>query len=102
MEKGIRINPLDYDNLKCDKCGNETFTHNIILKKIPGIVVGAGKEDQVIDLPVFVCAKCGAILKDYREMYKLEEFKEDKKPAETQSFLSNEEEQKQNITKLIL
>ena len=102
MEKGIRINPLDYDNLKCDKCGNETFTHNIILKKIPGIVMGAGKEDQLIDLPVFVCAKCGAILKEYREMYSLEEFKDNKKDGESKSFLSNDEDDRPNNSKLIL
>lgn len=72
----LKVNPLKYPNMQCDKCGHDVFHSGIILKKIPGIVMGTGGDDQIIDLPVYVCDKCGAVLKEYREAYKLEEFAE--------------------------
>jgi len=71
MENNIRINPLKYPSIKCDKCSCETFTQAVILKRIPGIEVGTGTEDQIINLPVFVCTKCGEIMKEDRELYKI-------------------------------
>ena len=71
---GQKINPLDYENIKCDKCGNETFESAFIIKNIPGLVMGNGSEDVQYPLDVVVCKKCGAIMKDYRKEYKLEEF----------------------------
>lgn len=71
----IRINPLKYPNIKCS-CGCETYIQAFILKKIPGIVAGTGSEDQIINLPVFVCSKCGEILEDYKEIYKLDKYAE--------------------------
>jgi len=75
---GPKFNPLKYENIKCDKCGNETFESAFIIKNIPGLVMGQGNEDIQYPLDVVVCKKCGAIMKDYRKEYKLEEFAEKK------------------------
>lgn len=75
---GPKINPIDYENIKCDKCGNETFEAAYIIKNIPGLVLGNGSDDVQYPLDVVVCKKCGAIMKDYRKEYKLEEFAEKK------------------------
>ena len=64
--------------LHCDKCGNETFEAAYIIKNIPGLVLGNGSDDVQYPLDVVVCKKCGAIMKDYRKEYKLEEFAEKK------------------------
>ena len=50
--------------IKCDKCGNETFESAFIIKNIPGLVMGSGKDDVQYPLDVVVCKKCGAIMKD--------------------------------------
>lgn len=82
MEKNIRINPLKYPSIKC-KCGCEVWDQGVILKKIPGLEVGNGVEDTFIDLPVYYCSKCGEILPEYREMYKLDETpKQEEQPIE--------------------
>ena len=75
---GPKFNPLNYENIKCDKCGNETFESAFIIKNIPGLVLGQGNEDIQYPMDVVVCKKCGAIMKDYRKEYKLEEFAEKK------------------------
>ena len=75
---GPKFNPLKYENIKCDKCGNETFESAFIIKNIPGLVLGQGNEDIQYPMDVVVCKKCGAIMKDYRKEYKLEEFAEKK------------------------
>ena len=72
MNGQLNINPFKYPNVKCE-CGNEIWNHGIILKKIPGIELGTGTEDQFMDFPVFYCSKCGKILPEYREIYKLDE-----------------------------
>lgn len=79
MENNIKINPLKYPNVKCDKCGCETFTQAVILKKISGIEVGTGSQDQIINLPVYICTKCGEILEEDRNLYKLNEKTSDEK-----------------------
>ena len=80
MERNININPMNYPTIKCDKCGCKTFISGVILKKIPGLALGTGAEDQLINMPVFICSKCGEVFKDDRELYELdkEEVKEEK------------------------
>lgn len=72
------LSPADYDTIKCDNCGAITFTNAVVLKRIPGMLVGAGTEDVAMPLNVYVCTKCGTILKDDRD--KLDEL--DKKGEE--------------------
>lgn len=75
MENNIRVNPLKYPNVKCD-CGCEIWNQGVILKRIPGLEIGNGTEDTFIDLPVWYCSKCGKMLPEYRQLYKLDEAKE--------------------------
>ncbi|WQJ53583.1 MAG: hypothetical protein [Wendovervirus sonii] len=80
MENNIRINPLKYDNIKCS-CGCEIWQQGRIIKRIPGIEIGTGTEDQILDLPVFYCAKCGRILPDDAKIYKMEDPSEENKKS---------------------
>lgn len=66
-----QIEPSDYQSMTCDKCGNVAFTPAIIIKKIPGVLVGSSKEFQLLPDQILVCSKCGTILKKDREYYKL-------------------------------
>lgn len=68
----IRINPTKYPNIQCE-CGNDVWSVGYILKRIPGIEMGTGSEDQILDLAVYYCSKCGKILPEYRKMYKLDD-----------------------------
>ena len=70
---GPKVDPRDYPSIKCDKCGGIVFKNAVVLKEIPGSVVGQGGEPVVLPLQIFVCNKCGAILKSDIEAYKLEE-----------------------------
>lgn len=72
MENTIRVNPLKYPNIKC-KCGCEVWNQGVILKRVPGLEMGQGTEDVFVDLPVWYCAKCGEILPEYKEMYKMDD-----------------------------
>lgn len=74
-KNSLNINPLDYDNYACDKCGSITFKQLSVIKKIPGVVVGqADKKIIPFPIPVYVCDKCGEIIKADRKMLKLGEF----------------------------
>jgi len=64
---GIKFNPYKYPRITCDKCGHDVFQTAIILNKIPGIVVGNGADDIEYPTEIYVCAKCGTILKSYRD-----------------------------------
>lgn len=76
----VRINPLNYPTIKC-KCGCAAFVPGVILKRISGIALGAGSEDQIVDLPIYICNNCGEILEEYKKMYKLDEPTEEKKSS---------------------
>lgn len=72
MDANIKVNPLKYPSIECE-CGSIVWNHGVIIKKILGIAMGMGNEPQYVDLPIFYCAKCGKILPEYEEMYKLGE-----------------------------
>ena len=69
---GPKIDPRDYPSVKCDKCGSILFRNVVVLKEIPGTLVGQGTEPITIPLQVLVCDKCGEILKSDIKDYKLE------------------------------
>lgn len=72
LQNGIQVNPFEYPNEKCE-CGNETFVPGYIVKKVPGMLVGASDEKEVgIPLKVFLCAKCGALSPTDKKMIKEE------------------------------
>lgn len=64
----VSINPLKYKSIQCDKCGCEVFSHGYVFKKISGIELGTGTEDQIIPIDVFYCSKCGELMPEYREV----------------------------------
>lgn len=66
-----QINPAEYPSLKCDKCGCVAFNQSIIMKKIPGVLLGSSSKYQLLPDYIMTCAKCGTILKKDREYYKL-------------------------------
>ena len=66
-----QIDPTKYPSLACDKCGNVAFTTAMIIKKIPGVLLGNASKTQLMPDQILVCSKCGTILKKDREYYKL-------------------------------
>jgi DNA-directed RNA polymerase subunit RPC12/RpoP len=65
--QGPQIDPTRYPQITCDKCGHNTFRREVIMYNVPGVVIGAGSGDFPWPLPVYVCAKCGTIIKAVRE-----------------------------------
>jgi len=81
MDK-INFNPYKYPRVKCDNCGHDIFRSATILNKIPGLVIGNGSDDIEYPTPVFVCDKCGTMLKSYRDdIEKLSNIEEPKKSS---------------------
>lgn len=67
-----QIDPRDYPSTKCHKCGGIFFDKKLIIKKIPGTVVGHAGQTMPVPLDIYVCAKCGEPLLEDVKMYKLE------------------------------
>ncbi len=65
--QGPQIDPMKYPQITCDKCGHNTFRREVIMYNIPGVAIGAGTGDIPYPIPVYVCAKCGTIIKAVRE-----------------------------------
>jgi len=66
-----QIDPKDYESLECDQCGNVAFMPAMILKKIPGAVIGSHNKFQLVPDQILVCSKCGTVLKKDREYHNL-------------------------------
>ena len=67
QRNNVRVNPLDYPSITCEKCGNEYFKQVAIFKKIPGIVAGTGSEPIIYPIPVYICEKCGELMSEYKK-----------------------------------
>lgn len=65
--RGPVINPLTYPQIKCDKCGHNIFRSGVIFFDIPGFIAGTGTENYQYPLPVYICDKCGEIIKYVRD-----------------------------------
>ena len=65
--RGPQIDPMAYPQIKCDKCGHNTFRQETIMYNIPGVALGAGTGDIPYPIPVYTCAKCGTIIKAVRD-----------------------------------
>lgn len=84
----ITVNPLKYPSVVCDKCGHNVWTQAYVIQKIPGVVIGSGAADENYPIPVFVCAKCGEIMKEIRDnIEKGKKYQEDQKEASKGSSL---------------
>lgn len=64
----VNVNPLDYPSVVCPDCGCQTFVPAMVFKRIPGIAVGAGAEEQEVALKVFICSNCGGLSPRDREV----------------------------------
>lgn len=64
-----QVNPFAYPSEVCPECQNEVFVPGVILKKVPGILLGAGEETITVPIKVAVCSKCGALSESDRKKY---------------------------------
>ena len=69
---GPKVDPRDYPSIKCKKCGSIIFKSAMVLKEIPGTIVGYGTDPVSYPMQVFICDKCGEILESDVKAYKLE------------------------------
>lgn len=85
-----QFNPNEYPSLECDKCGNVGFVPGMIIKKIPGVLVGNAHKIQLMPDQILICSKCGTILKKDREYYKInDDGTEDKSQFKTEENKSD-------------
>lgn len=75
MNNQLSIKLLSQPNVVCE-CGCMYFVQKQVLKKIPALLIGA-PEDQIVNIPVFVCDKCGKILPDDEKILKQADSDED-------------------------
>lgn len=67
-----KVDPRDYPSVKCKKCGSILFDQKIVIKKVPGAIVGQAGKTMPVPLDIYVCAKCGTPLEEDVKAYKLE------------------------------
>ena len=77
----ISFNPYQYPSEVCPNCGCEVFAPGVILKKVPGVVLGVGSEEITVPIKVAICAKCGTLSESDQKMID-EETKKAKKAEE--------------------
>ena len=53
--------------MKCEKCGNNTFKQTMMLRKLSAIVSPNGQE-TIIPIAVFACEKCGHVNKEFADV----------------------------------
>lgn len=51
-------------NVVC-KCESKVFIPAVVLKKVSALVSPSGKE-ELVDIPIYVCAKCGEVPEEYK------------------------------------
>ena len=78
-----KVDPRNYETIKCSYCGGIVFDSKYVLKRVSGMEIGQGAKSMMVPLNVLVCAGCGKILDDDIKGYKLE------KDLETKNNNSN-------------
>lgn len=63
QQLAMRDKILSSQNVVCE-CGSKIFNQAFVLKRISPLVTGTGKE-EVAEIPVYVCAKCGKVPEVY-------------------------------------
>lgn len=61
----FRANVVSSPNVVCE-CGSKLFVQQFVLKNLSQLVSPTGTS-QVVEVPIFVCAKCGEIPKEFKE-----------------------------------
>lgn len=60
-----QIKPSDLKDVQCEKegCGNGFFEPVYMIKRVPGLLTGTGK-DSFVPVQLFACTECGTVLKE--------------------------------------
>ena len=82
------VNPFSYPSEICSKCGSEVFVPGVIMKKVPGVLLGEGVEFISVPIKVAVCAKCGTLSPSDEKKYE-EETKKAKEVEKTKTNTSS-------------
>ncbi|MCX8142649.1 MAG: hypothetical protein N3F62_00170 [Bacteroidia bacterium] len=65
--KTIQVDLRNCNNYECSCCGSVFFTKEIIIKIIPGIIIGSTK-NELMPIEIIRCKNCGEIPEQYKEM----------------------------------
>ena len=69
----------------CSECGSEVFVPGVIMKKVPGVLLGEGGVEFIpVPIKVAVCAKCGTLSPSDKKKYE-EETKKAKEVEKTKT-----------------
>ena len=78
---------IEAENIVCDKCGSPIFKPAMVLKKVPGVVLGMGVEPIAMPIEVMVCNQCGELAPTIKEEKSMEFILTGKPKIETKSGL---------------
>lgn len=70
QKQTLRVNPLDYPSVVCPDCGTKVFIPAAVFKKVPGLLLGNGGEEQIIPIQVYICAKCHKLMPEFEQLEK--------------------------------
>lgn len=59
------INWSDIPSMKCEECESEFFVEAFIIKKASKLLTGQS-QDAIAPFPVFRCADCGHVNKEFK------------------------------------
>jgi len=76
-----KVDPRNYETVKCSHCGSIQFVQQVVMKRVSGMELGQGATPTIVPLPIMVCAKCGEIWEDDIKGYKLENDLTEKKSS---------------------
>ena len=83
------VNPFSYPSEICSECGSEVFVPGVIMKKVPGVLLGEGGVEFIpVPIKVAVCAKCGTLSPSDKTKYE-EETKKAKEVEKTKTNTSS-------------
>lgn len=63
-QNGMQLSLKDTKAIKCEECESEIFNQVALLRRVSRFVTGT-PDDQVVPIPVFACAKCGHVNKEF-------------------------------------
>ena len=59
-----RIDLKKQPTIICEECSSKYFQEVVLIKKVPGILVG-NKEDSIVPFPTYKCVDCGHVNKEF-------------------------------------
>ena len=64
MNQQMNVPLKDMDVVKCEACEHEVFNQSFMLRKVSRFVTGQ-TADSIVTIPLFACAKCGYVNKEF-------------------------------------